>query len=157
MRERAYLDVSTKHRARRNMNVLRNSAIVLDDGPAVDNTVITHKGAGIDDGSRHDNCSVSNSRGWRNHRGRVNESGRQQPGCNRAIKAPGAIAVVSNGNHDSIPREPFQFLDPANHIAFAKRGADSRAFVVQKRDACKTPGTAGNVQDDLSMFPSAPN
>jgi hypothetical protein len=50
-----------------------------------------------------------------------------------------------------------QFLVPALDQAAAKGEANSRGIIVQERDALKTSGAPGNIENDLSVSPGAPN
>jgi hypothetical protein len=61
MRERPYAHPAAECNARRDVDVIGDPAIVLDNRPRVDDAVFADDGAGIDDNSRHHDCSPTNA------------------------------------------------------------------------------------------------
>jgi hypothetical protein len=155
--ERADAHSSTEHSPRRDMNVRIDSAVVLDYRSGVDNAIFADHRVCVDDRSRHYHGSVADLCRWRNDGGCVNKSCRREPIFERSVETPGACAVITNGNDESAANKTRQLLHPTDGRAIAERETGFRRVVIQECDALETSGTAGDVQNDLSVPPSAPD
>src|ERR1022692_4591650 len=74
-------DLAREHNSRRNMAVVPNQAVMLDNGAGVDDAVHANAGLRIDDGAGHYNCSGANPGGFADHRSEEHTSEFQSP-CN---------------------------------------------------------------------------
>jgi hypothetical protein len=139
------------------MYVRFDSAIVLDYRSGIDDTVFADDRPRIHNYSWHYNSARSNTRRGSNDGSWVNERCGRETISEGVAEAPGAYAVVTHGNDKRDSGKAMQFLVPALEQAVAKGEASFRRVIVQERDALKTSGAPGRVQNHFPVAPSAPN
>jgi hypothetical protein len=154
---RADSDAPAQRNAGRNMDVRPDSAIMLDNGRAVDNAVFADNRTGVNHRSRHYHRAGSDTCRWSYDGRAMNEDGRPKIVSAGAAETLCSFAVVADRNDEGASVETVQFLGSADQRAVAEGAAVFRGVIVKEDDVFVKSHAASDVQNDCAMPTCAPN
>jgi len=150
---------ASQQHAGRDMHVIADHAIVLDNGGRVHDAISSDPSARIDHGFRHHDCSSPNRGRFRKHCGGVNECGWLQTVFESPVKACGPHFVVSNGHRirsATFSPEELQALTGSEKLAGAELLAKSIASVIDERYSAEPSRGSRYIEDHLPVPARAP-